>query len=767
MLALARYLFAWCRQWRVTVGLVGTLALVSTAVWCDPVAAAPGDLDPSFGVGGKVTTNLNGSPGPQNDQASALVIQPDGKMVVGGRHGTLVQGQGFVDLDFALVRYNADGTLDSSFGSGGKATTDFNGHTLDEVSALVLQPDGKIVAAGDCAPQAVAGVTHFCGDMGTPFPETTFALARYNTDGSLDSSFGTGGKATVAFRPADAAQAHALALQSNGKIVVAGQSIFSFSGSIPTMFALARYNTDGTLDGTFGTSGRITTRLGTGIFGDQALAVAVQADGKIIAAGHADFTAPSGATVGNFALARYLVNGTLDSTFGTGGLVIGGDGIGRALALQPDGKILLAGVSGSFFALERYKSDGSLDPSFGGTGRVTTSLRGQSQEVFAIVLQPDAKILVAGYAQEATRNFALARYNSDGTLDTTFDNGGEVTTDFGADEIASAVTLQTDGKIVAAGSSCVPDCVSGTGVFALARYQGGTLTTRRVEQDFNGDGRSDILWRHSSGVVYEWQLNGTTVIGTGSPGGAGTDWTIAGVGDFNGDGKADILWRHTSGAVYIWLMDGTTVIGAASVGSAGTEWSIVDVGDFNGDGKADILWRSSSGVVFVWLMDGTNIIGTGSPGSLSLDWQIAGVGDFNGDGQADILWRHSSGMVSIWLLNGTSVIGMGSPRSVATDWTIEGVGDFNGDGKADILWRHTSGVVYVWLMDGTSIISAGAPGSAGIDWSIQTVADFNGDGNADILWRHSSGALYIWFVNGTTIVGTGSPGSADPSWAVQ
>ncbi|HXJ84928.1 MAG TPA: FG-GAP-like repeat-containing protein, partial [Candidatus Methylomirabilis sp.] len=194
-------------------------------------------------------------------------------------------------------------------------------------------------------------------------------------------------------------------------------------------------------------------------------------------------------------------------------------------------------------------------------------------------------------------------------------------------------------------------------------------------RDFNGDGTSDVLWRHGTGVVYTWFMNKTTVVAAGSPGSVGTDWTIAGVGDFNGDGKADILWRHTSGAVYIWLMDGTTVIGTGSPGAVGTDWTIAAVGDFNGDGNADILWRHSSGAVYIWLMNGTTVIGTGSPGAVGTDWTIAGVGDFNGDGKADILWRHSSGAVYIWLMDGTSIAGTGSPGSVSSDWTIQGVGD--------------------------------------------------------------------------------------------
>jgi M6 family metalloprotease-like protein len=292
-------------------------------------------------------------------------------------------------------------------------------------------------------------------------------------------------------------------------------------------------------------------------------------------------------------------------------------------------------------------------------------------------------------------------------------------------------------------------------------------TAVRHAGDFNGDGRADILWRHTLGTVYEWMLDGLNSTATGSPGSAGADWVVVGIGDFNGDGKSDILWRHTSGIVYVWLLDGTRVVGTGSPGNAGPDWAIVGVGDFNGDGKADILWRHASGNLYVWYLDGTSVIGTGSPGQAGNDWAVVGIGDFNGDGRADILWRHTSGSLYEWLLNGTAVVGTGSPGGAGNDWAVVGVGDFNADGRADILWRHTSGSLYEWLLNGTTVIAAGSPGGAGNDWAVVVVGDFNGDGKADILWRNLSGGLYEWLLSGASVVGTGSPGAAGTDWLVQ
>jgi len=297
--------------------------------------------------------------------------------------------------------------------------------------------------------------------------------------------------------------------------------------------------------------------------------------------------------------------------------------------------------------------------------------------------------------------------------------------------------------------------------------------------DFNGDCRSDILWRNSTtGQVYIWLMNGTTYPGSGGPGSGGTgspgtptsDWVIQDVGDFNGDGYADILWRNsTTGEVYIWLMNGTTIASSGSLGYVSSDWSIAGVGDFNGDGKADILWQNTNGQLYLWLMNGATISGGGSVSYISGGWTIAGIGDFNGDGDADILWRNTStGQLYIWLLNGTTIASTGSPGTPTSDWTIAGVGDFNGDGKSDILWRNsTTGQVYLWFMNGTGIASSGSVSYVSSDWVIQGVGDYDGSGRAGILWRNStSEQVYIWLMNGTALTSSGSPGTPDNTWQI-
>jgi hypothetical protein len=289
--------------------------------------------------------------------------------------------------------------------------------------------------------------------------------------------------------------------------------------------------------------------------------------------------------------------------------------------------------------------------------------------------------------------------------------------------------------------------------------------------DFNGDCKSDILWRNTgTEQVYEWLMNGTTFNSSGSPGSLTSDWVIQDAGDFNADGKADILWRNsTTGEVVIWLMNGTTMTSSTSLGNVSSDWSIAGVGDFNGDGYADILWQNTSGELYLWLMNGTTIAGGGIVGNVSSGWNVAGIGDFNGDGDADILWRNStSGQVYVWLMNGTTIASMGSPGTPTSDWSIAGVGDFDGNGTSDILWRNsTTGQAYIWFMNGTTFPSSGSVSYVTSDWVIQGVGDYDGSGRAGILWRNSTTEqVYIWLMNGTTIGSMGSPGTPDATWQI-
>lgn len=321
---------------RITISLSLAILLLSSNAM-PPVHAAGGDLDLTFGSGGKVFTDFFGS----RDELRAMALQTDGKIVL---TGIVQRSDDFSTSDFGLARYNPDGSLDSTFGSGGKVVTDFTG-SFDEANSVAIQTDGKIVVAGEALFNSGFHV----------------AIARYNSNGSLDPTFGTGGKASVEFISGAIDQCEAVALQADGKIIAVGQVFDDSTGVVD--FALARFNTDGSFDSTFGTGGKLTTDFFN--TNDGASDVAIQPDGKIIAGGFA-FNPSTGG--GDQALARYNTDGSLDATFGAGGKATGDLGSSsedcRAIALQPDGKILAAGVANGFdlfafdFALARYDGGG-------------------------------------------------------------------------------------------------------------------------------------------------------------------------------------------------------------------------------------------------------------------------------------------------------------------------------------------------------------------------------------------------------------------------
>ncbi|MBI5779043.1 MAG: hypothetical protein HZA49_06265 [Planctomycetes bacterium] len=266
--------------------------------------------------------------------------------------------------------------------------------------------------------------------------------------GILDTTFGTGGIVTTTV--GSGVSPYAISLQADGQILVAGNAWNGASFD----FAVVRYTITGTLDTAFGTNGAVTTTIGSS---SEVNAMALQADGKSILAGRVN----NGVHY-NFALARYTITGTLDTTFGTGGVVtttIGSsDDVAYALVLQADEKIIAAGatnnVADSDFAMVRYNTNGTLDTTFDTDGIVTTTIGSNYENIFALVLQPDGKIIAAGDANNGgDDDFALARYNTNGTLDTTFDTDGIVTTTIGSShEDIFALALQTDGRILVTGS---------------------------------------------------------------------------------------------------------------------------------------------------------------------------------------------------------------------------------------------------------------------------------------------------------------------------
>jgi uncharacterized delta-60 repeat protein len=418
-----------------------------------------GALDGTFSSDGIVITPI----GSGFDEGRAVALQDDWKIVVAG------YSYNGLDYDFALVRYNYDGTLDNAFGQGGIVTTSVDSAN-DYCYSLVVQPDGKIVAAGYT-------YNGFNKD---------FAVMRYNIDGTLDSTFDFDGIAITDFENIEDI-GYATAIQSDGKIIVAGTGDDSY-------FALARYNNDGSLDTSFSSDGKALGSWGT------IYSMAIQEDGKIVVVGlfyH----------VSNFNiwLNRFNSNGSFDSTFVVPEINYGQEEnkSGHALALQNDGKIIVAGFRGARwessgdFALIRINNDGSFDNSFGVQAKVFTDF-GDNEFGRSVAVQADGKIVVVGY--NSSEDLALARYNSDGSLDVNFYKNvgrfGKVNTDLGGDDFAYSVAVQKDGKIVVAGAT--------NGDFAVARYRGGPQVVTIYPNPVNGIFQTaNIEFRQARVEIYD------------------------------------------------------------------------------------------------------------------------------------------------------------------------------------------------------------------------------------------------------------------------
>jgi uncharacterized delta-60 repeat protein len=467
--------------------IVALLAIICTAFPAPQASALPaaqaavGQLDTTFGgfgKGGVVSeTGLSMYSYP-TEQANGMALQPDGKIVTvsqngpnlvafrylpNGQRDTTFSGDGTVEIspppgialqpydvavqadgkivvagrttlsstddssDFLLVRLTGSGELDLSFGieGGGIVTTNLSGNH-DSAAAVLVQPNGTIVLCGSAQ----------IGD------DDDFAVARYLPTGALDTSFSNDGKMTIGF--SDYEECNNLALQSNGKLVLVGQILGdSYSG-----FAVARLNLNGTLDGGFDGDGKVITRFGGTSPWVAAWDLAIQPDGKIVVVGGNYYNDPNGY------IARYLPNGALDGSFGSGGKrTIAGDAL-FDLELQPDGKMVALGSHASSgvsdFAFYRLLANGAPDPSFDEEGIRWQDFGGDAEDGTDLALLPDGRIL--GFGRSGTSKLILARLWPDGR---SFDTGGRQAhgTSFGMSGIAHALAVQPDGKLLVAGET--------------------------------------------------------------------------------------------------------------------------------------------------------------------------------------------------------------------------------------------------------------------------------------------------------------------------
>jgi uncharacterized delta-60 repeat protein/LPXTG-motif cell wall-anchored protein len=522
---------------RKALRIITAAAIITGGLIASPAHATDGTLDTTFGTAGITTTNIT-----TYAFAYSTAIQVDGKIVVVGQHSPSGNGG-----DFLVARYNTNGALDATFGTAGITITNFGSNSSG--NSVAIQADGKILVAG------------YSNERGGA---RDFAVLRYNANGALDTTFGTAGITTT--NVGNNGTGSSMAIQTDGKILVAGY----FGGVSDKNFAIVRYNTNGALDATFGTAGITTTDLG-GV--DIASSMVVLPNGKILVAGRSFDR--------NFAIVRYDTNGTLDATFGTAGITTTsfntGSAVGNSMAVQPDGKIIVAGgiwLSNRWIiAMARYDTDGTLDTSFGTAGTTTTDLNADSNG-YSVAIQPDGKIIVAGDFDATLSydyDFALLRYNANGSIDTTFDTDGLVTTDIGGSETGSTMVMQADGKIVVVGATWL----NNANQFALARYKttplAATLATRSPTSSsatitFTVTGSETIDCATLSTVAgIDFNLTGITAI-TAITQASSTECTISATSSAIADGVAVTSTLAASSSFSVGFTNGNTrrIIGGAS-----------------------------------------------------------------------------------------------------------------------------------------------------------------------------------------------------------
>ncbi len=668
------------------------------------VSAAGDHRDLSFSGNGKLATDFGGV----DDYARDVAIQADGKIVVVGSSGSGSAAK------FALARYNPNGSLDTTFNGTGKLTTTVNGGGSG-ARAVVILPNGKIVVGGYARSQSSGS--------------TEFALARYNANGSLDSTFDGNGTVQTAFTfdlgSSAGAEILSLAVQPDGKIVAVGAVNGLYRASAASDWAIARYNTDGSLDNTFSADGKTTLDFETdsGEFTETASSVAILPSGKILVGGTSLFQNT------NFALARFNEDGSLDITFNNNGKVItdfGGIDILKNLKVQPDGKIVVGGtsaISGIIkFALARYNAEGMPDASFSDDGKVVLDFNGTLQ---SIALQSDGKIVAVGTANS---DFMLTRVNPNGSLDTAFGLAGIVSTDIfsNSPDTAAAVAVQPDGKIVVAGYA---QNTGSTFDFAVARYLRNSV---KILFDFDGDGKADVsVFRPSNGAWYLQQSTaGFTGVGFGQNGDKITP------ADYDGDGKTDVAVFRAG----IWYLI-RSQLGFTGI-AFGAATDIPVPADFDGDGRAEIcVYRPSNGGWYYYNFV-TNQTG-GIQFGLSEDKPVPA--DYDDDGRADVAVFRPS--VGTWYLQRSNLGFTGIQFGVGTDKPMPA--DYDGDGRADVaVFRSSNGT---WYLNQSTAGFTGIQFGASTD--TPTPADYDGDGKADVaVYRSSVGT---WYLNRSTAGFTG------------
>lgn len=689
------------------------------------IYAAEGDLDTTFDGDGIVITD----DGTTGEILTDLAIQQDGKIVAIWYR----RDPSTTIIRVVIVRYNSDGTIDSSFGSNGSVIiTSVYGFQ----SKLALQPDGKILVA-----------TSKDGDV---------FVARLNPDGSYDTEFNGTGIVTFDLRGTGAG-VNSVIIQPDGKILLGGGSVQPTNPSIVD-FAITRLNANGSLDTTFGSDGKIFTTIQDIA---RVLDLAVQTDGKILAVGESFFVdKPNNNIYGSFATVRYSSDGLLDITFNGTGIDLTEFDLNvtpgartsntpNKILLRERGRILVVGTTSSTtrseVAMIQYNSNGSVDSSFGNQGKAQAAFSLFSMtSARDAAIQSDNKIVVTGGhgAIKVAPRALIGRFNSDGSLDTTLNGTGWNRFDFPVSESSKghAIAIQQDGKTVIGGEVRQ----NGERDSFLARF----ITTDcqincpipgSIKMfDFDGDGRTDAsIFRNDSWFIQPTSANNTSTfysVELGEP----NDKLVP--ADYDGDGKTDVaVWReNVSGnqSFFYIMLSETNTLFTYQFGNTGDDPGVV--GDWDGDEKADLaVYRqaANAGEQSLYYYIPSSAV---TPFFVVIPWGTsedgAVRGDYDGDGKLDAaVYRPSNG---VWyVLNSSNNQPTYTQWGIATD--IRTTGDFDGDGKSDLV-IFRDGVWYVLQS------SNNQPRYEywGLDNNYLVPGDYDGDGLTDFaVWK--DGLYYI------------------------
>lgn len=704
------------------------LCLLAPQAW-----SADGDLDLSFGSNGRVfSTAIN--------NGMAVIQQQDGKLVVAGASGT----------GLALVRYNPNGSVDTTFGSGGTASTS----VAAKAYSVIQQADGKLVAAG-------------YGGSGTS------AVVRFNPNGTLDTSFGTAGVVSGGALPT---YIQSVIQQMDGKLVVTGR-----------LLVVARLNSNGTFDTGFDGDGVVAQPFASA---GAAFSLIQQTDGRLVVAGYV-----SDSSFYSTALVRYNTNGTLDTSFGSGGTLkydfyAGYYDNAFSMIQQPDGKLVIAGygfTTASQIFLARFLANGTLDTSFGLNGRsdigglnITSSC---SCDQLTLIQQQDGKLVISD-ARYGNSHFLVIRTSKDGALDNTFNDDGILIQPLGAQTFDDGygVVQQSDGKLVIAGQTGSP---IGMGMIRIMSQNvfdadNDTITdasdncplisnATQTNTDNTADG-GDVCDADDDNdgaldVNDAFPLDASETLdtdGDGTGNNADTDddgdsyadtedayplnpykWKFPSC-DFDGDSDSDILVRDlVTGLWKIFNVQAAVVTSNVTIGIPDDVYTQhMAVLDSDGDGDKDILTRNSStGLWTLYEVDAGNTVAA-HPLALyaNASWHIVATGDFNGDAVEDVLLRDSAGgSYRSFLLGNHAVVQVKYFNGWLSSQSVDqGVGDFDGDGTDDLLVRRSSDNLYFIyrVQDGNvASISCLCNLWKNPDWTFQFASDMNADGSSDIVIR--------------------------------